>query len=392
MITKIFLSFFLSTSFLGTGILYAQKPQKILGLAKEVKTLSYYQEQSRIWNSIIAENPQKVEAWNNYYRAERAKLQLEKPELWPDDKEVFYQQLSPILKRAKSHIGDSFEYYYLMGLNSTRENSIQYLEKAYKIDSDRSETYGWLLANYLPLLEEDKLAEVSGKILRSNIYSNANLLWNYNALMSIDKNGVILTNGDMDSMPKWVLQYGAGIRPDVAVVNKWFLATETGYRTEMLKRLNIPMPSKKESDFKTKAQYVDYFTSEILKNARQPIYMSSGTDINFFKAHDLEDHMYIVGNALKYSKSNFNNTEMIKNNFENKYKLEYLLQNFQNHPEDEVVKAQMNLTYLPGLVHLKKHYQSENREDKVAQCDALINKIAEDSGRKEEVLRWFDQY
>ena len=117
MITKIFLSFFLSTSFLGTGILYAQKPQKILGLAKEVKTLSYYQEQSRIWNSIIAENPQKVEAWNNYYRAERAKLQLEKPELWPDDKEVFYQQLSPILKRAKSHIGDSFEYYYLMGLN-----------------------------------------------------------------------------------------------------------------------------------------------------------------------------------------------------------------------------------------------------------------------------------
>lgn len=389
MATKNIISGLLITVVLGTTALYSQKPDKIQGIAKEDKPLSYYQEQSGLWKLLIEKDPKNAEAWHYYYRAERARLQLQKPELWPNRKEMFYQELNPILDNAKLSIANTFEYHYLKGLNSSGDSSIDALKKAYAIDPNRTEIYGWLFVYYAPLFDKANLSELATKMLESNIYSNANLLWNYNALQSVAKNGVIITNGDMDGIPKWVLQYGANIRPDVLVISKWFLADHKNYLGKVLERLNLKLSLKSMSDFNTMAEYVDYLTAEVLKNTKRPIYMSSGTSIEFFRKYGLEENMYVVGNVLKYSRQKFNNTAIIKTNFEKKYMLEYLFKNFQHHTEDDVVKGQMNLTYLPGLMHLKNHYKATNQNEKVDYYDSVINKIAKDSGRKEEVLSWW---
>ena len=100
------------------GSLQAQKPNKILGIAKEVQPSSYYKTQSDLWQKEIASNPGNAEAWINYYRAERAYLQLEDPDLWSDGKEDFYAKLNPILKKAQKAIGNTFDYHYLKGMNT----------------------------------------------------------------------------------------------------------------------------------------------------------------------------------------------------------------------------------------------------------------------------------
>lgn len=390
MTTNKFTYSFLFVFFCIPFFLLGQKPQKILGIAKEVKSVNYYQEQSDLWNELVRKNPKNANAWNNYYKAERALLQLKKPEIWPNQKEDFYTKLNPILEKAKKHIGNTFEYHYLKGMNSKDEISINAFKKAYDIDPDRSEIHGWLIAYYLPHLEEDKLPDLAEKMLKNNTYSNANLMWNYNALQSIDQNGAILTNGDMDSCPKWVLQYGADVRPDVLVINKWFLAFEKEYQEKIFKELSIAKLTKKESDFENLNDYVDYVTAETLKNSKRPMYSSSGTPKEFLRRHDLEDKMYLVGNALKYSEEKFNNTAVIRKNVEEKYVLDYLFNNFQIHDQDEVVKTQMNLTYLPGLIHLRKYYEAKNEKVSVQRCNLLIDKIATDSGNKKEVLSWFE--
>ena len=38
---------------------------------------------------------------------------------------------------------------------------------------------------------------------------------------------MIITNGDMDGIPKYVLQSGANVRPDVLIISKWFLVLGT---------------------------------------------------------------------------------------------------------------------------------------------------------------------
>ena len=101
--------------------------------------------------------------------------------------------------------------------------------------------------------------------------------------------------------------------------------------------------------------------------------------------------MYLVGNVIRYSAQPFDNTAAMRTNFEQKYYLDYLLQNFQTHPEDQMVKERMNLTYLPALIHLRNHYARTGQKEKYKQALVFINRIAEDSGRKDEVLSWFDR-
>ena len=381
---------FMATFFSILPGIYAQKPQKILGIAKENKTIEYYKLQSSLWQDEIKENAEDGDAWINYYRAERAKLQLERPDLWPAEKETFYEILSPIITRLAYNIPDTFEYYYLKGMNSNDEEAKPAFLKAYEIDPEREEVYGWLLVHYIYNFEEGSLTELSERMLRANIYSNASIMWNYNALESLDKNSIILTNGDMDSLQKWVLQYGQGIRMDVLVANRWMLVFDEGYRKKVFSMANVALPRKNRSDFENTTDFVDYLTAEILINTDRPAYMSTGTGLQFFRQQQLEDKMYIVGNAIKYSEQNFNNTQVIRENFENKLFMEYLLTNFQVHSQDEVVKKNMNWTYLPALFHLRNHYDKLNLKDKSEWCSVLIDKIATDSGRKEEVLSWFN--
>lgn len=370
--------------------LLAQKPQKILGIAQEDKTPDYYRTQSSLWQQLLETNPQNKEAWTNYYRAERARLQLERPELWPGQKEAFFEILAPIVDRAESNIPNSFEYYLLKGMNSNEPESSTAFLKAYEIDPEREIIYGKLLVHYAFKMDEEALTEVSKRTLKANTYSNSCLMWNYNALYSIEENGLIVTNGDMDSMPKWVLQYGQGIRKDVLVANRWMLALDDGYRQKIFSLADLPIPEKDRSAFERTEDYVDYLTKEILVKSDRPAYMSTGTGIEFFRQYNLENYMYVVGNAIKYSEADFNNTRVIRDNFESKFYMEYLLQDFQSHPQSEVVKTRMNLTYLPGLFHLRDHYDQLELKEKSDRCSLFIDRIATDSGRKEQVLSWFE--
>lgn len=374
---------------------YAQqkqtKPQKIGGIAEENRPVDFYKEQSNLWKQIIEQTPENAEAWHYHYKAERAMLQLEQPGLWANDKEACYAQLASIISESEAYIGDQFEYYYIKGMNSKRKQSIDHFKNAYEIDPDRAEVHSWLFTHYVPQFNEKECTDLAKKMLANNIYSDANLKWNYNALISVEENGLFISNGDMDGIPKWILQYGSDIRKDVLVTNKYLLADEKTYREMVYDKLNLSLPTKEKTDFNNMVEYVDYLAVDLLKRSKRPTYISAGTPLNFFKAHQLEDNMYLVGNALKYATANFDNIPLVKENIENKYYLEYLFQNFQQHHEDQMVKSRMNLTYLPAFIVLKKHYQTTGNQIKLDYINKLIDKVATDSGNKQEVLNWFDK-
>jgi hypothetical protein len=50
--------------------------------------------------------------------------------------------------------------------------------------------------------------------------------FNYNMLVSLDDDAILITNGDNDTYPGWILTRILGVRPDVAIANRSLLNTD----------------------------------------------------------------------------------------------------------------------------------------------------------------------
>ena len=99
----------------------AQEAQEILGIAKEVKSVDYYEQQSDLWEAKTNNNPKDAYAWLQYYKAERAFQQKSNPQLWASDQTAIFKKLNLIIGRAKQHVGDSFEYYLMLSANTVNK-------------------------------------------------------------------------------------------------------------------------------------------------------------------------------------------------------------------------------------------------------------------------------
>lgn len=368
---------------------FAQKAEDIQGIAKEAKTEGYYKTQSELWKNKTVESPKDAHAWHMYYKAKRAYYQLSDYDMWLANRNDIFAKLKPIIVDSKKTIDGSYEYYLLESMNTDSDKSIDFTMKAYEIDPNRTETYESLLVEYVITDNVQKATEISKRMLACNYYSNALYKWNYNALQTVEKDGVFITQGDNDSMPRWILQYGKGIRKDVTVVNMWILNRSKEYRERIFAKLGVPTLVKKKSDAIPEVDFVNSIMIHVLKTSKKPAYVGCGLDVKIFKEAGISDKMFLVGTAFTYSDSKIDNLAMLKKNFEYNYELEYLMNEFQVHSEDEHVKKQVNLTYIPGIMKLKQHYSLAGDEQKCAYYSGLFERIAQESGREEQINAWY---
>ena len=379
---KISILIFIITFF--STLAFAQKPQLILGIAKEEKSIDYYDQQFDLWTKEAKKDPSNGLAWRQRYLAKRAFLQKQSLQTWLNQPQIVFSKLDKVIEESKTHIGESFEYYFMKAMNSKGKKAIDYSLKAHKIDPDRDEVYGWIFG-FSVIDGDDTLASDMGKrMMKSNAYSNANLLWNLNGLQTAEPNSIFIANGDLDCGPKWLLQYANNIRRDVLVISKWSLDQDDAYRSRIFKEVGIPQPDKTRNDFSTPVEYVDYLTVTLLKNGKRKAYMQCGTDINLFKRYDMENKMYLVGNAFVYSDRRFDNYKVLRDNLK-KYRLEYLLDDFQSHPELSLIKTDIHLTYLPALNSAIKYYADNGQDEMESYYADVMNVILEESGREKEL-------
>lgn len=60
--------------FLSIETATAQKPEKIYGKNRVLKTNDYYLQQTELWKKETEKNPGDANAWLNYYRASRTHI------------------------------------------------------------------------------------------------------------------------------------------------------------------------------------------------------------------------------------------------------------------------------------------------------------------------------
>jgi hypothetical protein len=202
--------------------------------------------------------------------------------------------------------------------------------------------------------------------------------------MTTEKNAILITNGDNDTFPVWMLQSVQNVRPDVTVLNISLSYAKKEYLDRKLKEKGIQLnydqlPKYRSRDFIAGlAKYLGSNYPDV------PVYFA-------LTVHDqhitsIKDDLYIVGMAYKYSPQRIDNVALIVKNMQ-RLRLDYLSHDWYDEEFLATsIMPRLNLNYLPPVVTLVKHYHTSGNITEYQKWAALAVKIAEKGGVKQSLV------
>jgi hypothetical protein len=329
------------------------KPETVLSVKYVWKSNDWYKKQIGLWQEEIEKNPESAEAWYNFYKANRYYRfeDLKAPEK--------HKLLEDIVARMGANVPESYEYNLLKAThtpNSKQGERTRFIFKAYEIDPERPETYYLLVDYYDQQNDLKKRREFYRKLYQSRDLAQGLLEYNYNVLMSLDANAILITHGDNDTYPALLLQDVFQIRDDVTVLNISLSRYVQGHLENYLARRDIDvdfssLPEKKEDIFlETFVQYLHEYHRDI------PVYLALTVYDGILKP--FEGKLHIIGLAYRYHTEEFDNLAKIKKNLEQDYRLDYLSHDWYagHYPGTENMPG-LNMNYTVPMLMLAKHYK-----------------------------------
>jgi len=365
---------------------FAQKAEQIQSFADVKKPQEYYIEQAKLWKAEIDKNQKNANAWQNYYKAVRYNYKVY---------EIGSQKtLGNILADMQKVLPNSFEYNYLMYYNSTDwGKNVEYIEKAYQLNPDYVELYPSLITSYEVTNKTNKRNEVLKRWYKSTNLEAWKYYFNYNALAFLDSNAIIFSSGDNTIYPKLLLQQGKNIRKDVKVITIPFIVYNNGdYYNYLLEELGIESFNESDVKINKKSETPKYIQiaiakiKHIINNTSRSIYFDHSYYPEITPA--FSDNQYLEGIVYKYSKEPYNNTAVIKKNFENNYLLDYLKTDIEtiksNRPEA------YGYGYIMPLDILYNYYNDVNNTVKQEKTKQLIYKIGDRCGLLDKIKKEYE--
>jgi formylglycine-generating enzyme required for sulfatase activity len=342
----------ITISLLCGTVLMAQTPQTVHSITRQSKPIEYYEDQIELWGKQIETPTVTSEAWLNYFMAHYVLYQ--KTEL-PKAK------LTTLQAQLEAKFPNSFESYYTTYL---LDNNSKLLQKAYDKAPERPETYPDLLAHYYQEGKNENVEKICSQWLASKAYDTNVLQWNYNVLVGLAKDAILLTDGDNYTHPLYLLQIGKQVRKDVTVLSLDWL-TNKAYRKRVLEALGIP--DLVEND---KRSIISHLTRHI---SNRSLYF--GVSVPQETMEGYAEELYIIGLAFQYSNQELNNMVLLKDNYENKFLLDYLKISLEPISNPSII-AQMNLKYLPGFLLLHEYYEEQEEWESAQVVKKLSIQIA----------------
>jgi hypothetical protein len=369
----------------------AQKPEPIYSFARKYEPLSFYREQRAAWKKAVEANPKDAWAWYNYYRATR-NLVLSDTLDTRDQAAKHEDQVAVVNEMAKA-VPLSFEYYICR--NMIEGNTFQdltWLKKAHEAGPDRVEHFPDMITWGETSRDLGKRNTYANKWYESNESSPGMLYYNFNVLNGLKPGAILLTIGDNDTYPAWMLQ-SLGVRQDVTVINTSLILLDS-YRDALFKELGVekwsqPLWSENGSDTLRSESGLLKFQKGLVKHLagnkkHRPVYVSmtaSGTCYT----ENAEANLYLTGLAYEYAERTFDNMAVLKRNFEHEYALDYIDKPFYHDISRELV-FRINNNYTVPMIKLYDHYRDSGDSQKQEWIREKLLQIAKHSPDEKEIL------
>jgi hypothetical protein len=169
-------------------------------------------------------------------------------------------------------------------------------------------------------------------------------------LLSIDKDGIVFTNGEMDGYPTLVRQRVFGMRKDVLVIDQRMLADEA-YRQRMWgqARANGRPPATTEA-----------FIRNLLDATTRPVFLALSLDPDV--ARSMESELYATGIALRYSHQRVANIDQLAERWPRMNKNLYA--------------GPLSTNYLLPAIVLLKHHRAMGNEEQASLLEHEVRAMA----------------
>jgi len=373
---RIIILLFLSVS----ALAQAQKPETVYSVAREWREFSWYETQLKLWKAEVNKNPKDANAWYNYFSACRALLNSSSD---PAHKELYRNQCDQIAKDALAAVPNSFEANHMQWWHTSNlPSAFPYLKKANEIDPTDVRAFDDLMIHYELTGDKALFRQFATQLYEANDLWPSVLNWGYNLLSEVDENAVIFTAGDNDTYACWVVQAAKNYRPDVRIINTSLIRVDD-YRNRLLAELGLPpLVIQPGTDPETTwKKILDHFFSP---HGKVPVYVS-GTAVQQFES-SLGDHLFLTGLAYKYAPESFDNISIIRRNYEKRFLLDYLTEQF-SYTAQGGIPDYFEGAYLPMLLKLHNHYQESEEIFKLQELEEKILRISEKSGQQGEIYK-----
>lgn len=190
-----------------------QRPERVVSKREVLYEPGTYAQLDSLWKEYNGVYPSE-EAYANWMYAARyagnaayASLLEEGLKLYPANPRLLY------LKSMVHH-----------GKPENLE-ALTLLERAVDLDPTYTDPWFALVIHYLERGEREKTNVALRKLLEAGAVADEVMDFSYNMLAGLEKNAVLVTNGDNDTYPGWILTRVVGYRPDVLIVNQSLLNT-----------------------------------------------------------------------------------------------------------------------------------------------------------------------
>lgn len=322
------------------------------------KPLSWYVQQKNIWKQVTESNLKDADAWLYYYRSARYSGAAQ-------------QELDEIMKSIEKHIPGSFTAYYLAYIHSNRNLNKGYeLQKAWLLEPNRKDLYKELALFFTWKQEVNNLKKTLTKWKTLNDIPDALFSYCKNLLLTPSSDAVLITDGEFDTYPLWILQQTERLRTDVTVINLSVLHP-LDYRRSLFKSAGIQC-SYQGNDKKEILQTI------LRENSSKPIYISLTVDMHLLTG--IEEQIHIEGLAYKVSTSDdalYDSRVRLANNFENVYDLQGLRKTIQgSETMDRAKVVDLYQNYVACGLLLYDYYMEKGEKSKASRLTEDLKKLA----------------
>lgn len=181
-------------------------------------------------------------------------------------------------------------------------------------------------------------------------------------LLGVERDGVLLLNGEMDALPVWVLQHADGKRKDVLAVDRRLLAHQ-GYRSAIWRKAGATGDAPSDTG--------PAFAERLAAATARPLHLATSLDRAWIEA--LRQKLHPVGLVLRHERKAWNNIPTLEHNWERMKR--------------STAAGPLSRNYLLAGAVLLRHYRETGNEAAAAKVEHVLVRFAREIGATQDLHR-----